>query len=219
MIRLVKGAEPNILVQKGAAWTAEYLAALGTASEKQKEKWRHRQIKESLSTDTGGRCSYCEGKVNDVAFGHVDHIRPKKKFAELAHMWTNLTWACPVCNGNKGDYWDDHEPLLDPYQDAIEDHLIHLGSLVDWQVGDVRAEMTVETIGLNRLDIADARRQRLIDVKAMLERWHAASGRHKELLAHAIRLDAERGEFSGTVRAYLVAHSFPQEVPTDEVHP
>lgn len=209
MIGLPKGESPQVLIDNGPDWTSAYVAAVGTPAEKAAEKWRHPEIKECLNRDSEDKCAYCEAKIKDVAYGQVDHIKPKKPYSSLAHNWENLAWSCPVCNNNKGNFWDDDTPLLNPYVDPVEVHIVHLGHLVDWAVGDVRAELTIDQLELNRLELADSRLGRLRDVKSMVERWASASGAHREMLESAIALDANAGEFTGSVVAFLRAHAFP----------
>jgi len=151
---LSKEPEPQILLTHGAQWTQEYLAASGmAAAEKKKvEKWGHKQIRETLATETSGRCAYCESRIGHVSYPHVEHIIPKSRRAELAHVWWNLTTACEVCNIAKADYWDATLAILNPYVDEVESRLVFWGDIVDWVVGDEQAELTIKKLKLNRFD-------------------------------------------------------------------
>jgi uncharacterized protein (TIGR02646 family) len=209
MRALAKGPKPEILQAKEELWTANYVAARGTSSEQRNEKWRHVQIKAALREETRSRCAYCEAFVADVAFPHVEHMVPKSVRPDLAHRWANLTTACEPCNIAKSNFYDQHEGILDPYEDDIDAHLVFLGDFVDWQLGNTRGEVTVKTLDLNRLDLVHSRVERVRAVREMLERWHESTGVRREVLAGGLRMEVERGEFTAAVRAFLGAKGFP----------
>jgi uncharacterized protein (TIGR02646 family) len=206
---LSKVERPEVLRLQGVDWTLVYVNA-STGDERRKhEKWRHREIKEALRVETSSKCAYCEGLVDDVSYPHVEHIRPKSKFPELAHDWANLTTACERCNVAKGDYFEPGLELINPYADDVATHLQALGPIVDWSKGDVRAELTVRRLALNRFELVMARTRRLDSVRSLIERWHGSSEPLRTALASAIRLDATEGEFSQSVIYLLKQHGFP----------
>lgn len=75
--------------------------------------------KEHLSIEGKQQCVYCT--IGIKPFGgirnfHVEHYRPKAedKFPELEHEYTNLFFACSICNGFKSDDWkNEPSPELD----------------------------------------------------------------------------------------------------------
>lgn len=138
MRRLTKGPKPGILVRYGDVWTRNYLQAVLEDNEKAHEKWRHDEIKHALSEETRGFCAYCEVQVVDVTYPHVEHLVPKSARPDLAHEWTNLTWACPRCNVGKAAIYDPANGVLNPYADSISDHLEFHGDFVDCPLGDKR---------------------------------------------------------------------------------
>lgn len=206
---LSKVAVPQILQAKGSDWTSAYVSAEPGDGRRPHEKWRHPEIREALRVETLAKCAYCEAVVDDVSFPHVEHIRPKSKFPELAHDWSNLTTACERCNVAKGDYFEVGAELVNPYADDVPVHLRSSGPLIDWRKGDERAELTVSRLGLNRAELVAARARRMISVRNLIERWHASSGSLRAALESAIRLDALEGEFTQTVTAFLEEHAFP----------
>lgn len=215
MRRLSKGVKPNVLILNEVTWTAEYVAAVRIGEGRKHERWRHQEIKFALNEETSGKCAYCEGLMGDISYPHVEHLVPKALRPELAHMWENLTWACPQCNVRKGDFYDPSIGILDPYRDEPDEYLLYYGDFVDWQLGNPRAEVTVRLLDLNRMDLVESRRRRLAAIKELLSRWHAASGAMREVLADAIRLDARDGEFTASVLAYLKHHRFPLDSDAD----
>jgi len=79
--------------------------------------YRHKSAKDQLWSIFGGKCSYCEIRLEGAQFGDVEHYRPKdgvrdadnKKVHDpagnphpgyfwFAYEWTNLLIACAACN-------------------------------------------------------------------------------------------------------------------------
>jgi hypothetical protein len=54
--------------------------------------------KAALKKDTGGKCAYCEAPTDVVAFGDVEHFRPKSKYWWLAFCFDNYLYSCQICN-------------------------------------------------------------------------------------------------------------------------
>ncbi len=54
----------------------------------------------------GARCECCGSTPANGIVIHVDHIKPRRKFPELALTESNLQVLCEVCNHGKGS-WDD----------------------------------------------------------------------------------------------------------------
>jgi hypothetical protein len=105
-------AAPPILLTRGAALArrlrrafdrapAEYLR--GTRRlEFDREVYGHEQVKTALRDAQHGKCAFCESKVTHVAYGDVEHFRPKGGFRQretgplrqpgyywLAYAWEN----------------------------------------------------------------------------------------------------------------------------------
>ncbi|MES1243041.1 MAG: hypothetical protein ABUT39_15610 [Acidobacteriota bacterium] len=96
-----------------------------------------------------GKCAYCEACVQDVAFGEVEHYRPKRQVEEcpdhpgyywMAYDLTNLLPSCQLCNGfpakmnhfpvrdrtwaRRREEMEREKPLLlNPYLQNPRDHL------------------------------------------------------------------------------------------------
>lgn len=149
MRRLVKKPKPAVLIEHEAAWTAEYLnwragRDAGTASkDSEPRRWGHAQIRKGLEDETHRKCAYCDSLIGAVAREHIEHIEPRAHRPELVVQWENLTLACPKCNGYKGDYFSETEPLLNPYVDDLEEHLSFLGATVTYRPGSAIGQRTV----------------------------------------------------------------------------
>lgn len=80
-------------------------------------KLRYEAIKRS-----DGRCEACgRGKVHGAVL-NVDHIKPRRRFPELALVLSNLQVACDLCNHGKGNWdqtnWRDKNARLSDAMDS-----------------------------------------------------------------------------------------------------
>ncbi len=62
------------------------------------ESDRWRAAKEQLMAETHGKCAYCEAPTNVVAYGDVEHYRPKSTYWWLAYCYDNYLASCQLCN-------------------------------------------------------------------------------------------------------------------------
>ncbi len=60
------------------------------------DRWK--PAKEQLLAETGGKCAYCEASTSVVAFGDVEHYRPKSIYWWLAYCYENYLVSCQLCN-------------------------------------------------------------------------------------------------------------------------
>lgn len=122
---------PGILQRNANRWTEELLNALIEARKSGRKvspsRWRrydHKEVRLALSRMYGGLCCYCESRIADVAYEHIEHRQPKKQFPQFTFSWDNLNLACPQCNGAKGELWDPVNEILDAVRDVpITEHL------------------------------------------------------------------------------------------------
>lgn len=208
MKKLVKLNKPAVLVANEARWTEAYKSAQSDELRKH-EKWGHSDIKETLQRETDGKCAYCESSIGHISYPNVEHIIPKSRHRELAHVWSNLTSACTRCNVLKGNYYDEHDAVLNPYRDDVHAALVFHGDFVTSPLGQNRAEITINCLDLNRPDLVVARVERLRAIQSLLARWHAAVDPARMILAQAIQLDSQRGQHTRAVQSLLNAHQFP----------
>ncbi len=83
----------------------------------------YRKYKESLAADFQRRCGYTD--CRDFWFGgkstfHIDHFKPKSKYAHLECEYSNLVYACSHVNQAKSD--DDSDDYLDPCDSDYNQH-------------------------------------------------------------------------------------------------
>lgn len=114
------------------------------------------------------QCVYCA--IPEASWGgfrnfHVEHYRPKSKFAALTNDIQNLFYCCGVCNSFKREDWPDTPPpALDrpSYPSPSEVDYNALFSVADnGEVAgeNVAARYVVEKLYLNRPHLLQERRE------------------------------------------------------------
>lgn len=73
-------------------------------------KWK--EVRYIALQQGGGKCCLCGGMARDGLQLHVDHIKPRSLFPELAYQLSNLQILCGDCNIGKSNYddtdWKQH---------------------------------------------------------------------------------------------------------------
>lgn len=208
MRSLKKGVMPEVLAKNAAKWLKEYLA--DPHSSTKKYRYRDSAIKDALRHETAWKCVYCESRIGHNTPGDVEHKIPSSRMPALHFTWNNLTIACSECNRRKNDYYDEAEQFVDPYTDAVEVELIHVGPLVFWRPGYPRMERSIRVLALDNMS-----RSRLMQQKVdLLEKARSladlACSSHDPTLRQ-LRLDELRrmqhwsSEYSACVRTYVRA--------------
>ena len=64
--------------------------------------------RKQLLVETEGKCAYCEAPTSVVAYGDVEHYRPKSIYWWLAYSYDNYLASCVLCNQK---YKKDHFPI------------------------------------------------------------------------------------------------------------
>jgi uncharacterized protein (TIGR02646 family) len=91
-----------------------------------------KSVKDALKEAQHDKCAFCESKVSHIAYGDVEHFRPKAGYRQgpeeplvqpgyywLAYVWTNLLFSCQLCNQR---FKGNHFPLKDDTQRAKSHH-------------------------------------------------------------------------------------------------
>jgi hypothetical protein len=91
-----------------------------------------KSVKNALLKAQHGKCCFCESRVSHVAYGDVEHYRPKAGFRQnandslgrpgyywLAYEWSNLLFCCQICNQR---FKRNLFPLVDPTRRALTHH-------------------------------------------------------------------------------------------------
>lgn len=190
MRALQKLAKPQILLEKGDQWRDDLLTALAAGekpTEAMKGRYRHKQIKDALVAETGGKCAYCESKVRHIAHGDIEHVIPKSKVPAKAYDWENLTLACDVCNENKGDKYSgdpalSQDALIDPYIDDPHEHFLFFREIVTPRPDSLRALATEQVIKLTRGELLERRRERMAFLDGMVRSYALADATFKPII-------------------------------------
>jgi hypothetical protein len=195
------GDAPNVLVTRGSLQTTTdcdsydlHTADYHSASRKfefNSNIYGHVSVKNALIEAQHGKCFACESKVQHIAYGDVEHYRPKGGYRQteeealqtpgyywLAYDWTNLFFACQLCNqrfkknlfplqdpttrvrshhdiGNIGN----EQPLfINPSVEDPEQHISFRKEIPYAINGNVRGDVTIKGLGLDREALNEERR-------------------------------------------------------------
>lgn len=206
MIQLSKFPIPDVLRDNEESWTEAFLIAhaAGTVTNSIKYRYRDPKIKHTIIEETAGKCAYCESKIRHTYPGDIEHILPQSLFPLLIFDWANLTLACNECNRRKLNYHNPAEPLINPYLDNPDDHLLALGPLVKSKLNDRKGQITELKLELNRTPLVERRIERIEALHNLAHRYAVETGVLKNLLAEQLRKEAENDkEYAFIVRGYL----------------
>lgn len=178
-------------------------------SETNTYRYRHPEIKQALLDETYCKCVYCESDVRHNCPGDIEHKLPRSKRPDLVYAWENLTIACSECNRRKLDYYDPACPFFDPSGEDVESRIQHLGPFVFSVPGDVRSEVTIRLLELDKLEprkkLVGRKLEKLESARNLIERIRAQripalKAFLQEELSELCNVSAE---YSGMVKAYV----------------
>ena len=98
MIKLTRTTEPPTAFA-GEQRIEKNLALIGlrrSGGKPDSGVWR--RAKAHLKAETHGKCAYCESSTSTVAYGDVEHFRPKSVYWWLAYCYDNFSYSCQLCN-------------------------------------------------------------------------------------------------------------------------
>ncbi len=70
----------------------------GTLADHDYDSNRWKAAKDELKRDSHDKCAYCEAPTSVVAYGDVEHFRPKSVYWWLAYCYENYLVSCQLCN-------------------------------------------------------------------------------------------------------------------------
>lgn len=176
MVKLTKLDKPQILSTNETQWTKELIDKINSGNKVPDSiynKYNQKDIKDKLKEETHDKCMYCESIVNHVAHEHIEHFRPKakNKYPELTYKWKNLGLACPKCNMNKSDEFDEQLPFVNPYKEDPSDFFIAVGNFIYSRPGNKKAHLTNKILELNRPELIESRKERLKSIELMINNY------------------------------------------------
>lgn len=136
--------------------------------------------KEHLSIESKNQCVYCAININ--SFGgirnfHVEHYRPKAQnlFPELENEYTNLFFACSICNCFKGDDWPnepssklDNNSFPDPSKVDYSNILSYNNQLLV-ESNYITGKYLIQKLFLNRPQLVLERKSYYLNVELIKE--------------------------------------------------
>lgn len=208
MIKLTKRLEPEVLAKNYGEWTKALVERLQKGEEPtaaEKGRYRHPDIKSVLIEETAGKCAYCESKLRHIAYGDVEHIVPKSSDVNVTFRWENLTLACDVCNTNKSDHFKNNGDFVDPYLVDPDEHLFFCGPFVFGHPGNDRGRLTEELLKLNRPELLERRKERLLNLRTQLDAYARTSN---PTLKEILRKDIEKNEMADDKEFAALSRTF-----------
>lgn len=208
MIRLSKGAKPQVLVVNEVQWNADYVAYVtqNTGSAACETRHRHPEIRSAVMAESSGKCIYCEEKVLSSQYGDVEHLKPKRRYPHYYVSWPNLGLSCVKCNSQK----KEKEGLIDPFHEEPGDYIEFRGPMIFYKRGSEKGRLTVRGIKLNRPALLEKRAKSLESFIDKIDLMDSSPEPIKSVLWDEIQDDIkDDAEFAGLLRGYyysLFAH-------------
>ena len=169
--------------------------------------YKHPDNKVALISASYDKCMYCESKISHTYYGDIEHIKPKSRFPDLEFNWDNLGYVCARCNGYKSDKYDEANPILNPYDEDPEAHLIVLGAVFAHKDNSEKGKVTIEEqsgVHLNRPALIERRQDRINLIKKVIGACAKLESSAKEAVFESIKPEAEVDkEYSFCVKLLL----------------
>ena len=170
--------------------------------------YKHRENKGALIRGNFDKCMYCESKISHIYYGDIEHIKPKDAFPELEFTWENLGYACARCNGYKSNKYDEHDPILNPYSEVPDGHIVALGALIAYRGDSIKGKVTIQKstgVHLNRPSLIEMRQEKIKNIEKVIEICeHLEDGDYKTSALEELKKEAkEDKEYSFCIKALL----------------
>jgi uncharacterized protein (TIGR02646 family) len=196
VIKLDKLSEPTVLTENSTGWAARF------EQDSSLRDYAHSDIRLRLREETHKKCAYCESRMEHVSPSNIEHIVPKSIRPDLVCTWSNLTLACEICNTSKGTYYNEDSPLINPYTDDPNEHLVWLGPMVSHITPD-KGRLTKTRLKLNRPELLYQRAQQLERLKDIIDQLSNSPQSVKDALQQDIEaLVDDDAEFAAASRAF-----------------
>lgn len=212
MRKLEKGPEPSILANKGTQWLADLRLARKAKNWREfkrcQDRYANKKIRNALNESHRDKCAYCESPVAHIAPTHIEHYRPKNRYASLTYNWSNLFLSCPVCNdgahkGTKFPKIAEGGPIVKPDAEEPSNHFeFHWDTITSSALvrpKTQRGETTCKLLGLNRVSLVKYR-SAYIKKLLLIKTYAATDAEAAELILDALK---ENAPFQAFARVYL----------------
>ncbi|MCA9070712.1 MAG: HNH endonuclease [Planctomycetaceae bacterium] len=172
-------------------------------------------MKATVREESHDKCTYCESKISHISPGHIEHLIPKSKRRDLVVCWQNLGYVCEECNREKGDYHEPDEPLLNPFIDNPEDHLLFFGPMI-LQKDLGKGYRTIRKLKLSRPSLVERKKERIEYIQKLIVTWKSLpDSQTKQILKEEILGECRPDkEYSATIRN-LLKQSLDWDIPAE----
>lgn len=129
---------------------------------------------QAMASSGMARCFFCEHDR-----GHqIDHREPKSVAPHATFTWTNMGWACGLCNGTKTTRYDPD--MLDPTTHDPLDHLV-LTTSGAWHArgGSKHGAATCAVLPINRQELSTMRAFVVRELRERVEELGTLSDRRR----------------------------------------
>ena len=185
-----RGPEPQGVeyyrVNHTQPWVDHYRKGMGEKHPDVISLWG--QFRPELGSRFSNKCGYCERlcgpDIHHYKEPTVDHFQPRNKFPQLVYEWTNWVYCCKRCNDEKAGKWPNSgfvDPCADTVSERPERYLdidVVTGEIIANAALDrnskIKAQNTIESIGLNASDLRKSRLFALQIFKADLVKFPEA---------------------------------------------
>jgi uncharacterized protein (TIGR02646 family) len=196
MIRIRKPANPpRVLVTLGILECQELIRRAQDGEVEfdfDRSIYAHKEVKSALLRAQYEKCAFCESKISHIAYGDVEHFRPKAAvlvngsltkpaYYWLAYDWSNLYLCCQICNQrHKGNAFPilgtlasvsnpnlaaERQVFIDPGQEDPLDHIEFIDSIPHGKTA--RGQETIKALGLQR-EALNAQRRTMLRLHRLL---------------------------------------------------
>jgi uncharacterized protein (TIGR02646 family) len=162
-------------------------------------------VHEALLKEQGYICCYCGMRI-DRKSSHIEHLKPRTAYPNLALDYTNLIASCqgeseqpppqPVHCGHKKRYWYDKNLMVSPLDASCETFFRYsgFGEILPTNESDKKAaaETTIEKLGL---DIPKLTRMRRTAIDEILEATQVLTNEEIKQFAEVLERPNANGEY------------------------
>ncbi|MBD2182404.1 TIGR02646 family protein [Planktothrix sp. FACHB-1355] len=139
-------------------------------------------VHQALLREQGYICCYCGMRITRET-SHIEHLKPRSIYPDLALDYTNLMASCqgeseepppqPVHCGHKKYDWYDEHLMVSPLYPNCQDFFRYLGSgdiePTDESDKQAAAETTIDKLGLDIPKLTRMRREAIVGILLAIE--------------------------------------------------
>lgn len=176
--------------------TLQHAATPQNVNEVSEAIYKAYDVRTQLMKDQYSKCAYCECRVTKQ-YNDVEHYRPKSIYYWLGHNWSNLLYACDLCNrtykkksfpladeSTRGDIEHENPLIINPSTEEPLNHITFNRYMVVPRVHDgiedAKGRKTIDLFQLNnrvkRPTLVNDREQLYEDFQKMIKQKKIAEG-------------------------------------------